>query len=431
MTRIRLAGAARLSLLLASVAPLAVHAQGNASAAATAMGGNYTAVARNFNAIAWNPANLGLPGNSVFSLALSPQLAMGTGPLTLADLADYEGQIVPAGVREAWLQKIADNGGQDLTGDINLTPIALSIGRIGLSATTTVRADGSLPTALAELVFFGNAGRTGLAEDLELSDLGLDANATTTFALAYGRKLSLPLLPDLAIGFTGKYIVGHGQAAMRDNGSLLSSDPLNVLLDVPIVLTDTAKSWGAGTGYGLDVGASWSFRSLRVGVVAQNVINTFKWDTERLYYIPVSATFDGQVSESSAGDIMPLETADPALQEELRALIGDAKYTPTLAIGVAYSPIRRLTVAADLKQRIGDNTIELGPDTQIGVGAELRLVPFIPFRAGITTLGDGMRYSAGLALEFGIVNLQLAGQLLQADGRSDTGGGFTLSFGGR
>jgi hypothetical protein len=218
---------------------------------------------------------------------------------------------------------------------------------------------------------------------------------------------------------------------MRDYGSVLSSDPLGVELDLPVVLTDTAKTWGAGSGFGIDVGAAWSFRSLRVGVVAQNLINTFKWDTENLYYIPVRATFNGEVSETEVDSILPLSEADPALQDELRALIGDAKYTPTLALGVAWSPISRLTLAADLKQKIGDSRIELGPDTQIGVGAELRLVPFIPFRAGITTVGDGMRYSAGLGLEFGIVNLQLAGQLLQSDGRADTGGGFTLSFGGR
>ncbi len=430
MDRIRPTGTARL-LLLAAILPIGAAAQGNASAAATAMGGNYTAVARNFNAIAWNPANLALPGNSVFSLAFSPQLALGTGPLTLTDLTEYEGQVVPQAVREAWLQKIDDNGGQDLRGDFHITPLALSIGRLAIGATTTVRADGSLPTALAELVFFGNAGRTGTANDLALDDLDLDANAVTTFAASYGRSLPLPLLPDLAIGVTGKYLVGHGQAAMRDYGSVLSSDPLGVELDLPVVLTDTAKTWGAGSGFGIDVGAAWSFRSLRVGVVAQNLINTFKWDTENLYYIPVRATFNGEVSETEVDSILPLSEADPALQDELRALIGDAKYTPTLALGVAWSPISRLTVAADLKQKIGDSRIELGPDTQIGVGAELRLVPFIPFRAGITTVGDGMRYSAGLGLEFGIVNLQLAGQLLQSDGRADTGGGFTLSFGGR
>jgi hypothetical protein len=433
MTRNRNTGFARhfAAALLTIAAPATMFAQGNASSAATAMGGNYTAVARNFNTVAWNPANLALPGNSLFSLALSPQIGMGSGPLTLTDLKEYEGVIVPAGVREQWLQKIDENGGQDFGGDINITPLALSLGRIAFSATTTVRADGSLPTALAELVFFGNAGRTGTAGDLALDDLGLDANLTSTFALAYGRKFNFPMLPDLAIGVTGKYIIGHGMAAMRDNGSVLSSDPLSVILDAPIVLTDTAEVMNNGSGMGLDVGASWQFKGLRVGVVAHNLINTFEWNTENLYYVPVRATFDGDTSFTEVDSLLPLDSADPALQAELRGLIGEAKYTPTLAIGVAYTPFRMITVAADLKQKIGSSTLELGPDTQIGVGAELRLIPFIPFRAGLTTIGSGMRYSAGLALEFGFLNLQVAGQLQQADGRADTGGGFTLSIGGR
>lgn len=430
MTRQSIAGPARLLALTLAFAPVVSQAQGNASAAAAAMGGNYTAVARNFNAVAWNPANLALPGNSLFSIALSPQLAMGTGPLTLTDLKEYEGQLVPAPVREAWLVKMSENGGQNIGGDVNLTPLALSFGRIAMSATATVRAEGTLPTALAELVFFGNAGRTGSATDLVLNDLGLNANATSTFALAYGRKFGLGPLPDLSIGVTGKYTIGHAMVSMADNGSVLTSAPLGVVIDAPIVLTDTA-SFNNGSGYGLDVGAAWTFRSIRVGAVLQNVINTFEWNTDKLYYLPVNVTFNESSSETQVDSLLPLESASPALQEELRARIGEAKFKPTLVLGVAWSPFRRLTVAADLKQKVGDSKLELGPNTQVGVGAELRLIPFIPFRAGFATVGDGMRMSGGLGLELGILNLQLAASVLQAEGRSDSGMGFTLSIGGR
>lgn len=67
----------------------------------------------------------------------------------------------------------------------------------------------------------------------------------------------------------------------------------------------------------------------------------------------------------------------------------------------------------------------------MGVGAQLNLIPFVPLRAGVTTLGNGMRYSGGLGFEFGVVNLQASASLLEVNGRSDTAGGFTLSFGGR
>ncbi len=416
---------------LAAVALLApaARAQGNASAAATAMGGNYTSMARNFNAAAWNPANLGLDGNSRFSLALSPQLAAGSGPITLKDLADYDGILVPQNVREAWLQKVIDNGGQDLTGDFHITPLAMSIGRFALSATTTVRANGAIPAAVAELILFGNAGRTGLPADYALNDLAFDGNVTSTVALAYGRRVPLVPIGDLAIGVTGKYIVGHGMASLRDNGSTLTSNPVAVNINAPIVVTDTGDVMN-GSGFGIDVGATWKLGNLRTSAVVHDLISTFKWDTDNLYYMPVEATFAQGSNSEVVDSLLPLSSAPQALQDELRSRITETKPTPTLALGVAWSGLPRLTLAADLRQRFGDG-LELGPSTQIGVGAELRLIPFVPLRAGVTTLGDGMRLSGGFGLEFGVVNLQFAGQLLQAEGRNDTGFGFTLSFGGR
>ncbi len=427
MTSMTIHRAAALALL---AAPALAGAQGNASAAATAMGGNYTALARNFNATAWNPANLGLDGNSRFSIALSPQLGLGTGPITLSDLADYEGIVVPQQVKEQWLQKVIDNGGQNLGGDLHITPLALSIGRFAFSATTTVRADGDVPPAFAELVLFGNAGRTGVPQDYTLEDLALDANVTSTFALAYGRKVRFMPVGTLALGVTGKYTLGHGMASMRDNGSFATSNPLAISIDAPVVLTDTAETMNAGSGFGLDVGGTWTLGHLRASAVIHDVISTFKWNTDDLYYIPVRADFDAQDGEFEADTILPLADAPAPLQAELRSRIADTKVQPGLALGVAWTGLPRLTLAADLRTRFGDG-IELGPKTQVGLGAELRLIPFVPLRAGVATIGEGIRYSGGLGLEFGVFNLQAAAQLTSADGRSDTGFGLTMSFGGR
>ena len=71
------------------------------------------------------------------------------------------------------------------------------------------------------------------------------------------------------------------------------------------------------------------------------------------------------------------------------------------------------------------------PTSRGGAGAELRVIPFVPLRAGLTTLTGGMRYSAGVGFEFGVVNLQASASLLNGDGRNDTAGVLTLSFGGR
>lgn len=433
MTRIQLpaAGLVASALVLAlAAAPSTAQAQGNASAAATAMGDNFTALARNFNAIAWNPANLGLSGNSGFTFALSPQFGAGTGPITLDDLNSFAGIVVPQGVRESWLQKVTDNGGQNLSGKLDFTPFAFSLGAFGFSATTTVRANGDLPPAVAELLLFGNAGRTGTAQNYTLENLALDGNATTSFALAYGRKVPLVPLGELAIGVTGKYMLGHGMASIRDNGSTITSNPIQININAPLVVTDTAEFMNNGSGIGFDVGASWQLGKLTTSLVVHDIISTFAWKTDNLYYMPVEATFDQDSSSSEIEDLLPLSSAPLALQQELRARIKNADVTPTVAIGAAWTGFRRVTLAADLRQRFGDG-LEIGPKTQIGVGAELRYIPFVPLRAGLTTLGEGVRYSAGLGLEFGVVNFQFATMMMSAAGRNDSGFGFTMSFGGR
>jgi hypothetical protein len=255
-------------------------------------------------------------------------------------------------------------------------------------------------------------------------------NATSTFAAAYGRRLArVPLLGEFSVGVTGKYIVGHAMASMRDNGSNLTSDPVAVNLNAPMVLTDTSTA-NNGTGFGIDIGAAWVVGNFKVGASLQNIINTFQWDTDNLYYLPVQATFDENDSDADIEEILPLSSAPTDLQAELRSRIDNTTPQPTLALGGAYTGFNRLTLAADIRQRFGDG-MELGAKTHIGVGAELRVIPFVPLRAGITSLTGGMRYSAGLGLEFGVVNLQVNGSMLSSDGRSDTGGGFTISFGGR
>lgn len=420
-----------VALIAAAALPATVRAQANASSAAAGMGGNYTAVARNFNAVAWNPANLGLPGNSRFSIAISPQFGVGTGPITLKDLKEYEGILVPDAVKEAWLQKVIDNKGQSIGGDVALNYLALSVGPMAFSASTTVSTDGAIPAAVAELLLFGNAGRTGTAQDYVATDLALDANVTSTLAVAYGRKLGIMPVGEFAVGATVKYIIGHGMASMRDNGSTISSNPIQVNLDAPVVLTDTASGnyTNNGSGIGLDIGASWKVGNFRLAGVVKNVVNTFAWKTDQLYYLPVKATFTQDSSSSQIDTILPLSSAPAALRAELEGRIKATTPQPALVLGGAYTGFSHLTLAADVRTRFGDG-IDLGPETQLGVGAELRIIPFIPLRAGVTALSGGMRYSGGIGLEFGVVNLQAGASLRSASGRNDTTAGFTLSFGG-
>src|SRR3954452_11925524 len=86
----------------------------SASAASLALGDNYTVLARGFNAVNWNPANLGLPGNPALSFGFAGRGAGGMDPISLGDLSQYGGVPLPNAVMSEWLARVRHQGGQSL-----------------------------------------------------------------------------------------------------------------------------------------------------------------------------------------------------------------------------------------------------------------------------------------------------------------------------
>src|SRR5919199_6728839 len=70
MTRLPIA--ATVIALACTAAHQAAAQLPSASAVALGSGDNYTALARGYNAVAWNPAGLAMPGNPGFSLTILP-----------------------------------------------------------------------------------------------------------------------------------------------------------------------------------------------------------------------------------------------------------------------------------------------------------------------------------------------------------------------
>jgi hypothetical protein len=55
-----------------------------------------------------------------------------------------------------------------------------------------------------------------------------------------------------------------------------------------------------------------------------------------------------------------------------------------------------LTLTADMKtQTGGDEAIAIGPRSHFGVGAEFRVLPFVPLRAGVASVTDGWQAAVG------------------------------------
>ncbi|MGQ0563387.1 MAG: hypothetical protein ACT443_16140 [Gemmatimonadota bacterium] len=394
----------------------------SASTRALGMGDNYTALARGYAAVSWNPALLGLPGNPGASLALLPVRGIaGLDPVTLGDIADFEGQVVPATVREQWLTRIEAEGSEQGTGGGDATYVAAQIGRLGVQVGSQFRAVGNLSPGAAELLFFGNAGRTGEPREIELSGSDLAAHASSTVALSFALPLGSSDFAQTAVGVTAKYTLGHLFLFGEDQGSTITADP-SVNVRFPIIGTSTDDfNANGGSGFGLDIGFAARRGALTVGATIQNVINTFEWHDDKLIFREGLATFDDETSESSF-DEAPFATA-PA---NLRQLVEDAKFKPTIGAGFALEATSQLTLSGDLRARTGDSMLEDEPKLHLGAGAEFRALPILPIRVGVAYVTEGYQIGGGVGLNLGPLNIAASIAQRKTDLGKDTISMFTL-----
>src|SRR5688572_10021609 len=95
---------AGLGLLLSGVASAAAAQLPNASTAAFGMAGNFTAVARGYEAVAWNPANLAMPGRPFFSMGVGiVGGSTGLEPIDFRALHEFSGRLVDSATKVSWI----------------------------------------------------------------------------------------------------------------------------------------------------------------------------------------------------------------------------------------------------------------------------------------------------------------------------------------
>ena len=88
-----------------------------------------------------------MTGNSLVAFSLfTPRAIGGLDPISLGDLKDYEGSLLPSSVREDWLDQITREGNEQGSGGVDLTFLAASVSRIGfqISASARVRLSANL-----------------------------------------------------------------------------------------------------------------------------------------------------------------------------------------------------------------------------------------------------------------------------------------------
>ncbi len=379
----------------------------SASSAGLGFADNYTAAARGYNAVAWNPANLALSGNPQASLAFFPVRGVtGLGPVDMGDLKPWGGKFVPVDVRTAWMERIQARGREQGDVGLDLNIAAVQAGPVGFQVSTSVHGVADLTADAASLALFGNE-QNGQARGFNLKDSKVDGAWTTTAALSYARAFALgapgaaATRPRLAVGAALKYTLGHALAYGQDQGSTITANPVALNLDFPVISTDTSALFNNGNGVGLDLGAAYEAGKLTISGALQNVFNTFSWTRSKLNYRPAHAFFNGDSSSASSFEIQPMANAPATVVQQVMNL----KYKPVVLAGVAYRVNNRFVVDADFHQRLAEGGMQFGPKTQLGAGAEYRVLSFLPLRAGAAYVTGGQQFGGGLGLDLGSFSL--------------------------
>jgi len=376
----------------------------SASVAAHAMAGNFTAIARGYEAVAWNPANLALKGRPPFSIGLGVLGgSLGLDPVDFRALSRFSGDTVPTVTRQEWVNQARLSGGQHGRLDGGVTPIALSIASVGVHLGTTTYTNATLSPDAWEAMLFGNAGNNaGQPKEIDLT--GTSVRAGVVSAVAMSAAFGLPIRftggimknEQFAIGLTGKYVMGNGIVVAQDLGSVLGTGG-ELEFEFPMIVPDSSFNGNIGNGVGIDVGLAWSAGAWRVGLMAENVFSTFRWDTLRLAAI----SGVGYFSFDSSSTDFETQRAFSEAPAALRDLVANQRYYPTISLGTAFRPMGSMTLTADFRTNLGgDDAIVVGPRTRMGVGMEWRVLSFLPLRGGVASVTDGWQAGAGFGLRF-------------------------------
>ena len=389
----------------------------SASAAAFGMGGNFTAAAEGFNAIAWNPAALGLSAPKFSLSLLSTSGFSGLTPVSLSNISAFQGVTIPAATKEAWLQAIGtgiEKGGAE--GGISL--VALSAGRLGFQLGVSGTGSVNLNQDAAEAILFGNAGRTGTARSMSFAGSNAQGSSFATGAVSIGLPIRQNEAGDvLALGVTGKLIKGIAAGRVMDNGSVVGTSNIDVRF--PAIYTDESRVGDAGSGFGVDLGLSWRHENTTASATVRNVVNTFAWNPAAMVSRAGTFTFDGTTSSTSF-DVAPYVKAPAGMRASFEA----EKLQPEIALGVSRK-LASFTVAADARNRFADG-IEIGPKMHVGAGAEYTGLSVLRIRGGAAVVSDGFQIAGGLGLRLGRLEIGAGVSSRSRNGGQETGAMLSL-----
>lgn len=423
-------------MLLAALglaAPALLHAQlPRTTARALGMGSSLTAAARGYEALAWNPALLAMPGRPSFSLNIAQVSALTwSNSFDFADVLEYSGDTLTTADKDTILAKIPVGSPMTLGATVDAGAIGLTIGNFGVMVGGVGDVESRVSRDFVELLLFGNITRRNPGDPPYVGD-STDARGWAGGTLAAGFGVPLQVGGGtLGLGLTAKVTRGLAVAGMEDLGSQLQDVPFVGEVRVHGLYTDPDSSLTNGWGFGADLGVAFAATSgLQLGLAMENAVSTMSWEEgnllyQRREYVLVQAGevyIDSVISEI---DGLPYDPGDPAQVALYDSLMGGRTFPMRLRAGVQFQA-GKFILAGDAMVRVARGLVA-GESQRVSAGAELPL-GVIAFRGGVSSnFEGGFAMGGGLGLKAGPVRLDGAASWTPAGDRQGLLVGFGLS----
>ena len=426
---------ATAALLLLGLSQPAQAQLANFSTRATAMGDGYTASARGYEAIGWNPALLAMTGRPKFSFNIV-QVGAGLGSNTfgVGDFNTYRDKFLTTADKQTLLDRVRQgdpNRTLSIDTRVGVSSLSLTVGNFGISASAAGEVGADVSSDAVELALFGNVTRKAPGQTYKGQGSGVRGWGAATVAFSYAAKLPVPV-GALSVGATLK--LNRGIAAVRgtDLGTSLQTSPnFDATVGFHALVTDVdSGGTNNGNGVGLDMGGAYQLASgLRFGLVLENLVNAQSWsDNNLVYYRKVFRIrqIADQLTDTTISNIerVSYNASDPMQKSLHDSLTTGGTFPMRIRVGVNLER-GKLTLAGGATIR-AKQALDLGAAQQLSGGVELRLIPVLPLRAGISSdLAGGFTFAGGFGLKFGPVRIDWAG----ANSTSGAHKGFQVAVG--
>ncbi|MEP7346634.1 MAG: hypothetical protein ABI877_15290 [Gemmatimonadaceae bacterium] len=397
-----------------------------------------------FTGLVSNPALLALPGMPRVSISLPAiDAGLGLAPVGFTAFTPFSGELIPASVRTTWLDQIRAAGGGSMDASLGVRALGVQIGAFALVGGTTAGAQALLPPEAAQLLLFGNAGRTGALEDIAVSGGTARAWVVSSIGLSHGRRLPIrPFGGALAVGATANMLIGHALADLAHTDADIGGTTGTIAAHGSVL------TWGDtlaanSKGMSLDVAAAWTRGRLTFGATMSNVMNTLRFSEKNAFARErdITATSDSSLTTSNDGALYLNGTANDMFGDDVRAQAADvsrnARFRPALHFASRYALRPSWDLLADVSLQPDPSTaLTSGPRRAFATATEFRGLPVVTLRAGLAAQqgseGTRLAFSGGFGLRVFALRID-AGATQQKGPGAETlrvAFGTGLTFGG-